>query len=381
LPSAIITDIDRRKALPIIRSLGRSGIKIIGLSYKKMSIGFFSRYCQKTLLIPDYREKPLDFILRFEEICKKEAPDVFFPIEDEILTLCARHPNSWKPYTRTLIPEKSALDRAYDKWKTVQIAQKLNVRIPVTFCPENIDEVSSLTANWKGEAVIKPRKSSGSRGIRYVKNPSQIPINYLEVSKKYPRPLIQERIPSEGEGMGVFVLLNDKLETIAIFGHKRLREFPISGGPSTLRKSFRDDYLIDQTVTLFKKMELKGVAMAEYKMDMRYNKPVLMEINPRFWGSLQLAIHAGVNFPVLYYQTALGIKVNPILKFPDNKYCRWLLPGDILHFLANPKRFSLRPSFFKFFDHDLSYDIISADDPLPILGIFLESLSKLKRRI
>ncbi|HMK52967.1 MAG TPA: hypothetical protein VK551_10720, partial [Thermodesulfobacteriota bacterium] len=42
--------------------------------------------------------------------------------------------------------------------------------------------------------------------------------------------------------------------------------------------------------------------------------------------------------------------------------------GDILHFLNNPNRLHLHPSFFHFFDPDTSYDIISKDDPLPILG-------------
>ena len=381
MPSAMITDIDRRKSLPIIRSLGRKRIKIIGVSYEKIPIGTFSKYCKKTYLIPDYRKKPLDFLIKLEEICKKETPDVFFPIEDEIIKLCVRYPSSWKPYTNALMPEKEAFDNAYDKWNTIQIAQKLNIRVPITYCPENIEQALDIIGKWKGEAVIKPRKSSGSRGIKYVKDPSQILKNYLEVSKKHFKPLIQERVPSEGQGVGVFVLLDEKLETIAIFGHKRLREFPISGGPSTLRKSFRDDYLIDQTVRLFKRMALKGVAMAEYKMDVRSNKYLLMEINPRFWGSLQLAITAGVNFPLLYYQTALKIKVHPKLDFQEDKFCRWLLPGDILSFLANPQRFKLQPSFFKFFDKNLSYDIISADDPLPIIGIFLTSILKLKNRM
>ena len=104
-----------------------------------------------------------------------------------------------------------------------------------------------------------------------------------------------------------------------------------------------------------------------------------MEINPRFWGSLQLAISAGVDFPVLYHQAALGLDVEPILNYPINKYCRWLWPGDIFHFLSNPNRFDLQPSFFKFCGSNISYDIISGDDPLPTLGIVLESLRKVVR--
>jgi hypothetical protein len=54
--------------------------------------------------------------------------------------------------------------------------------------------------------------------------------------------------------------------------------------------------------------------------------------------------------------------------------CRWLLPGDILHFLQNPNRWRLKPSFFEFRRANMSYDIIDMDDPLPILGSFLALL-------
>ena len=188
---------------------------------------------------------------------------------------------------------------------------------------------------------------------------------------------VQEKIVSYGMGIGVFVLFNDTFELIAIFGHKRLREFPVTGGPSTLRTGYRDDQLFDQTIHLFREIGFSGVAMAEYKLDERNNQPVLLEINPRFWGSIQLAISSGVNFPVLYHKIALGYDVVPKLDFKLGEFCRWLLPGDILHFISNPNRFDLNPSFFKFFEKNLHYDIISINDPLPILGIIFESFRKI----
>jgi hypothetical protein len=65
---------------------------------------------------------------------------------------------------------------------------------------------------------------------------------------------------------------------------------------------------------------------------------------------------------------ALGETLPPVLDYQVNKRCRWLLFGDILHFLNNPRRFHLRPSFFRFFDSNTSDDILSLEDPLPVLG-------------
>jgi predicted ATP-grasp superfamily ATP-dependent carboligase len=108
--------------------------------------------------------------------------------------------------------------------------------------------------------------------------------------------------------------------------------------------------------------------MVEFKVDPRDGIPKLMELNPRFWGSLQLAIVSGVDFPYLMLRMAREESFEPVLHYTVGKRCRWLLLGDILHFLSNPHRFHLCPSFFDFSDPNTSYDIFSRDDPLPLLG-------------
>jgi predicted ATP-grasp superfamily ATP-dependent carboligase len=100
-----------------------------------------------------------------------------------------------------------------------------------------------------------------------------------------------------------------------------------------------------------------------------------MEINPRFWGSLALAIAAGVNFPYLLLRMARGEKFKPVERYTLGTKCRWLLPGDLLHFIRNPERARLQPSFFKFRGPDLAYDILSLRDPLPVLARALTPLT------
>ena len=55
-----------------------------------------------------------------------------------------------------------------------------------------------------------------------------------------------------------------------------------------------------------------------------------MEINARFWGSLQLAVSAGVDFPHLLYRLATGQKVEAPQAYRLNVYSRWEL-GDLDH--------------------------------------------------
>ena len=76
--------------------------------------------------------------------------------------------------------------------------------------------------------------------------------------------------------------------------------------------------------------------MVEFKKDARDGKFILMEINPKFWGSLDLSISSGVNFPKLLVEMALNGDVEPVFSYNTNIKFRWPFPDDMLHFFANP---------------------------------------------
>ena len=187
--------------------------------------------------------------------------------------------------------------------------------------------------------------------------------------------MIQEMIPRQGPGYGASILMNENGQVKAWFVHKRLREYPVTGGASTLRESVKCDDIRDMAVELLKALDWFGVAMVEFKLDPRDGLPKLMEVNPRFWGSLSLAITAGVNFPHLLYRMSRGEKFQPVNNYQIGKKSRWLLPGDILHFIHHPQRSSLTSEFFNFWDANTVYDIISLKDPLPTLARILTPLT------
>ena len=85
--------------------------------------------------------------------------------------------------------------------------------------------------------------------------------------------------------------------------------------------------------------------MIEYRVDNDGNI-YLMEVNTRFWGSLQLAIDAGVNFPWLLYQIATGKQVKAVNHYLTDKRLRWLL-GDLdsLYLVLRDGSFSNREKF------------------------------------
>jgi predicted ATP-grasp superfamily ATP-dependent carboligase len=360
----LVTDGHWRKTLALVRSLGRKGVDVTVGERTFLNTSFFSKYCSRRIVYPSSQRYPDQFIEFILKEIKKNHYECLFPMEEETLLLLAKHQSEISKYTYLLIPDLKKVEFVRDKGNLIQFAETHGIPTPKTIY--SLQGPASDVV--QGPAVIKPRISSGSFGIVYVKKREDLIPLYRKVHARYPFPLIQEWIPDGGGIFGFSALFDGVSNMKAAFIHRKLRMYPVQGGPSTLREGVEHPQIMELGFSLLKSLNWKGVAMVEFKVDPRDGIPKLMEVNPRFWGSLHLAVVSGVDFPYLILKMARGERFEPVLHYTVGKRCRWLLFGDILHFIKNPNRFHLRPSFFHFFEPDTSYDIISKEDPLPVLG-------------
>ncbi len=382
----LVTDGHFRKSLAVVRSLGRKGFPVTVGERTSLNTSFFSKYCARRLVYPSPQQSPNQFIEFFMKEIKKNQYDCLFPMEEETLLLLAKYHSQISEHAYLLIPDLKKIEFVRDKGNLMRFAEAHGIPIPKTFHifppfqKEGISGALSLSARGREEgegvspssipipAVIKPRISSGSFGIIYVKKREDLRSSYQNVHERYPFPLIQEWIPDGGGTFGLSALFDEASNVKAAFVHKKLRMYPVQGGPSTLAEGVEHPQIMERGLSLLKSLNWVGVGMVEFKVDPRDGIPKLMEVNPRFWGSLQLAIVSGVDFPFLILKMAKGECFEPVLRYTVGKRFRWLLLGDILHFLNHPQRFDLHPSFFNFFDPNTSYGVFSKDDPLPLLG-------------
>jgi hypothetical protein len=167
--------------------------------------------------------------------------------------------------------------------------------------------------------------------VHYAGSPRELRTLYRDHEYLAAHPsLIQQRIT--GAGIGVFVLF-DRGQLVADFAHRRLREKPPSGGVSVLCESEPvADSLRDHAIRMLGPLRWHGVAMLEYKQDLRTGECFLIEVNGRFWGSLQLAVDAGMDFPALSCELALGHRPQVPQPYKLGVRSRWLL-GDLDHLL------------------------------------------------
>jgi hypothetical protein len=125
----------------------------------------------------------------------------------------------------------------------------------------------------------------------------------------------------------------------AHFMHRRIREYPVSGGPSTCAESFADDRLLDFGKRLLDRLHWHGVAMVEFKQDQVTGDYYFLEVNPKFWGSHDLALHCGMSFPYMMVQVTRGEQRPLMPVYQARLRFHWPWSGDFKGSLRRPRRF------------------------------------------
>ena len=363
MPKILVTDCWTNKVLSVVRSLGRAGAEVHVLTHRRIAAAPWSTFVKQRTLCPDPYTETEAYHAFLMDVLLSGGYDCVMPLDEpSIIALqeLAAEIKQLAPGTRLAIPAQESFETANDKWRTLQLAVQADVPVPESFLPDTQDEAAAAIARLGFPIIIKPRTSSGSRGLKKVYSQEEFDRYYHSIRQRYGAPVVQQCIDASGQGLGIGLIARNG-EVLVGYSYKRLREFPVWGGPSTLRETTDNQEIKEYAARLVKKLHWTGVAMVEFKHDPVEGRPKLMEINPRFWGSLELAAVAGINFPWLLYLLCTGQDV-PGQEYKVGVRCRWLLPGDVAHFLANPERFHLQPSFFRFFDGNTHYDEFKSYD-------------------
>ncbi len=332
----LVTDADTPKALAIVRAIGREH-EVWTAAESQIALAGWSRYAQRHLT---YRFKSAaEFPAWVMSICKKHNIHVVITPEEASSFLLARVETQFNEagIRLTTLPFR-ALEIAMDKARTIEAAMEADIQVPPTKILTSSNDAIAAARELGYPVVVKPRYSrywAGDRfvssdGVGYANSDDQLLDVMKMLDPRLPPPLLQSFIP--GTGCGVCVLVAKDGTLAAEFAHERLRDYRPTGSGSVLRKSVRvEPKLREISMRLLRHIGARGIAMVEFRVDSRTGDPYLMEINGRFWGSLQLAVDAGVNFPLLLVKDALGIQIAKP-EYSEDVILRWWL-GDLVRTL------------------------------------------------
>lgn len=363
MAKVFVSDATTRISLAIARSLGGKGIEVTGGGSANVCLARFSKYCKRFVRYPSPRRYPEQFLWWLRNHLKRNHYDVLFPVDDVPLLIISKNKAELSEFCKIPIPDFRTIIKARDKRRALEIALRHDIPCPKTFFVEDIDEVKDLSKKIDFPVVVRPRESSGGQGLVCAENKRELLSGYQTAQKYGQQPLIQDFIPPGGPKYSFSCLLNEASEPLAKFSQVAFRWL---GGSTTFSVGIGGNAAVrveELSIKLLKAMNWSGVAEVEWLIDPRDQQPKLLEVNPRFWSWIQLAISSGVDFPYLWYRVALGKKVVPVLKYQVGTQFRALFPWDLLVCLGLGKR--ARGDFSRFHRGKTVDPLFSLDDPVP----------------
>jgi len=335
--NVLVLDGNQNQAVACVRSLARAGHTPYTAEATSWSKAAWSRAGAGSFQYPAPQGQVDGFIASIHSFVAQRPGTLVLPMTEATTLPVSSHRDALvSAGARLVLPDHRDLLRAYDKEETTRLAASLGVAVPKTLTVVTREQARELARSISYPVVLKPRSSeelslggkvrTGGRP-RYASDAAQFDAAYDDVSARSSAVLAQEFVA--GEGTGYFALMHHG-ELRAEFAHRRIRDVHPTGSGSAVRVSIEPDPEIRKTsLAILSALRWHGVAMVEYRKPAD-GPPVFMEVNGRFWHSLALACHAGVDFPALLARMAEQGDIDQSSGYRTGVRCRWLL-GDARH--------------------------------------------------
>lgn len=331
----LITDGLERAALATSRSLVAGGHDVHVIAPVRRSLAGVSRGVQEHVVATDPLAEPAGFADAIARLSRQLGARLLLPISDGAVSAILANVGMIPGECVLPFPSYRTFLRASNKVDLLPLARAAGFGIPEsTVVPtRSAARHSELRSLLPG--ILKPHRSvvqtgASQRRLQTARFGSMEEARRLldELPEEAYPVLVQRRI--EGAGVGFFALRWDG-GVRAAFAHRRLRENPPSGGVSVYRESIAlDPALADAGARLLEALGWQGPAMVECKYEASSGTYYVIEVNARFWGSLQLAVDAGVDFPRLLVAWALGQQPPTVSTYRVGVRSRWFW-GEMDH--------------------------------------------------
>jgi predicted ATP-grasp superfamily ATP-dependent carboligase len=294
------------------------------------------------------------------------------------------------------MPSHATMLKAYNKAQTTKIAGEVGVACPRTCRLSDAESAQRIAAGFPYPAALKCSTSvemvngsvNGTPRTLYARDPQEFIEAYRQLSRRCSQVIAQEFIAGEGF---VYCLLLCRGELRAEFAYRRIRSVHPTGWGACVRVSVPAGGLREGSLSIIRALDPSwtGLASVEYRVS-HDGTPFFLEVNPRTWNSMPLAVYAGVDFPRMVAEIAEHGDVDGQPGYPAGVVCRWWL-GDLRRLLyiwrgvpgsypgSTPGRLAALGQFLKPIPHAFHDNFVLAD-PLPAIGDWLAAAIRFLRR-
>ncbi|MDM7998537.1 MAG: ATP-grasp domain-containing protein [Dehalococcoidia bacterium] len=335
----LVTDGSYENTLAIVRYLGRLGIEVWVIGEGQSTLSLRSKYCRGGVIGPNPSQEN-EYVEFLQSTLRKDTFDVLIPVGYRTTSVVSSHRGVLKDLVRVVLPDHESLGLALNKRKTCALAERVGVPYPSTICPQSLSDLDDISAGLKYPVVIKGILEAGGQLVRYPASRQELIREYHTMCKDNnlhgeTLPMIQEYIRSDITYS--FCGLYQEGACKRVFMFKEIRSVPVRGGSASYAQSFYDPTLKEYGMRLLGSLHWHGVANIEFRLEKGTGRLVLMEINPKFWASLEVALRAGVNFPYDLIQVAMGKDLTYSEEYERGLRFQFPAPRELWHLKENPK--------------------------------------------
>ncbi len=268
------------------------GIELLSADIDPYSAGLYLVGADRRAIVP--RGDDPGFVDALFTLARRERVRVVVPtVDSELAPLAGARERFAEAGIALVLAQASTLAVCLDKW-ALHGRCRDTVRVPATWLVDDAFAADAIAL----PAIVKPRSGSGSRGIRLIEARDQ-----LAALPRDGTLLVQEHLPGAEYSLDVLARADGHVAAVVV--RERLR---VDSGIAITGRTLREPQLEAYGRAVAQLIGLTTVANVQVKLDVT-GEPALLEVNPRFPGTMPLTIAAGIDMPRLAIGEALGTPI------------------------------------------------------------------------
>ncbi len=335
LPHAFVIGLDCITGLQTARILAGHDIPIIALAKDPNHFCCQTRVCEKIIRANTAGEEFIEVLEALGPQLSQKA--VLYPCTDMSVLTISRHRHRLAAWYHVVLPEPEVVEMLMDKVSFYTYAQEKGLPIPKTFLLKNRNDAEAAANELTFPCIMKPPMKTPTwekhtrAKVYKVTNPEEFLALYDQCSGWADLLMVQEWI--EGNDATLYscnCYFNACSEPMVTFVARKLRQWPPQTGTSCLGEECRNDFVLEESILLFRSVNYRGLGYVEMKRDERTGKHFIIEPNiGRPTGRSAIAEAGGVELLYTKYCDVLGLPL-PANREQKYKGVKWIyLQHDI----------------------------------------------------
>lgn len=322
----LIPDCLAQSAFATIRCLARAGDRCeVAWRYGRARRLLAGRFVRAIHRVESAEVDPEAYASQILSLCRDERFDVVMPLYLDTVRALVPRREELLLTTRALLPTQEQLLIADDKLRTALHCESIGIVCPRVLDPVNDGDVEAVASDLEYPVVLKRRSGAGvEHGLRYAPSRDALLRARDELVGDGNALFLQEFVP--GYIHDVCALARDG-RVVQTLTQVRKLMYPITGGVGAVNFTTHNAAAAALARELLESLGWNGPAQVEFKLDERDGRLKLIELNPKFWGTLDLAIRVGVDFPVQLRDLLLGRPVRERSYAAGVRYRFWFDRG------------------------------------------------------